>query len=265
MPVSTLAKVHCDRGVRPRSNPLGCCWHTSGGGLVRKAESLGRDPDEYALDYYDDSLGRYPHYLVGREGQVWSLCDELKWSACAAWRPWERRAYRERTSWRGKWADDFENHVVPVTGTFYDWWHRRWGALGGHFQFTSPAGLLEHLRPAEGQGTPNAAYVHVEFVDSKPLTRTQIEAGAALAVDLADRWGWPPWDEDNVAQRDPDTGYPVLPNPRLLTHSDVGPCRRTQRGEGGKGYPFDLLTTQVDWQLVGERLVALDPPSRSAT
>lgn len=213
------AKLRGD--ARDRTTPAwGVAVHCTGSGVVSKALARHQDPLEYAVERYLD-LGTpfYAHYVIGFRGEIVQVADEHKDAQHIGFAPDQRQAFLS-----GAWG-----HSLPKA--YVDAWHVRWP---GH---ASPA----HLFPGP---SPNMVYVGMELLcwqrgcPGVPLspeqlyTEDQYAAAAALAADVARRWGfitgW--WD---------GTGM-------LACHEDLNPLDRTA---GGQGWDPGVVrsTPYFDW------------------
>jgi hypothetical protein len=192
----TLSPLAVGGGLRhaaKRTLPVyGVCVHTTGSGPATKARAGSRSPLQVALDYYVHGGEGFPHYLIGYDGTIHTICDE----AYIAWHAgWATRGGKSRWS----------NWTAPA------WWSsvwRRWNAR-------APADLL----PPHAQ-SPNSVYVGAELLADASgwgFTDAQYDALARLAVDVFRRHGIP---------------LTEPPNPSLLGHEDVEPIERANAQGG---------------------------------
>lgn len=197
---------------RRTGSPWGLCVHTSGSGVVGRAEREGRHPDEVALDYYDSA--RYSaHYLAGWRG-YYQITDDgervqhvgFADPATGAHGIGGRMSARVRRQWYlgGQWRRD-------MPASFVQAWDRAWPGRA------SPA----HLYPST---YPNDDYVAIECIplavgegwQGGRFSLSQHIVVAVCGAELAGRHGWPDgWERTS----------------RLVGHDDVGPHSRVKRGE----------------------------------
>lgn len=169
-PIATqVADKHPDRD---RPGPVfGLVLHTTGRGVVKRAQREGVAPEERALDYYAQSVASC-HYLIGYDGTVYQLSADDRRVPHVGIRGDERRRYLA-----GEWSGDFSARAVAR-------WRERWPDRA------SP----QHLYPSS---SPNDDYVGCEMIPLRRrrhgwhYTAAQHVAAATLALDLANRHGWP--------------------------------------------------------------------------
>lgn len=157
--------------------PWGLCVHTTGRGVVKKAQERGTQPHEEALVVYARSLG--PHYCGSYSGQLYQLQADDRYGAHVGISAAERRDYLDG-SWKYEWARATSANVAR--------WQDAWPG------FKSP----QHLYPTK---SPNGCYVGLELVplsvkeaannDSWWYTRAQCRLVAMLGLSLAVRYEWP--------------------------------------------------------------------------
>jgi hypothetical protein len=215
------------RDVDDRKTPaFGVAVHCTGSGIVTKALAHGADCLEYAVAYYQ--RGPYfAHYVIGFDGTIAQIADEHERAQHIGMTGPDRAAYLS-----GAWK-------ARLPRVFTDAWAARWPG------FKSPS----HLYPTK---LPNDSYVAFEMLvwqEGCPgtpraaglkYTTEQHDAAAALAADIATRWGFPlGW------QR---TG-------RLACHEDVSPL---QRQKAGKGWDPGVIRAQpwFDWDYLLSRIEA---------
>jgi N-acetyl-anhydromuramyl-L-alanine amidase AmpD len=237
--------------------PRGLLVHGTGSCLIEAARRAKADPEEFAVNYYMRSP-TYPHYLISHDGDCYSFADDRKVAPHAGWRPWERRLYAHDSiggnyDWPSHWARDFLDDVIRVYPGFYDGWLDRWSGIARFYK--SPLRVWEQVAGKGARGSPNTTHLGVELLHAIPFTEAQVRTLARLFVHLARAHGWL-----DPAQIDPAT----LPQPWLLGHSDLCPARRWQRTQADRiarqkmpreGFPFDPLGRQLDWRVLGERIV----------
>lgn len=247
--ISSIAeKVIANRGKIRRARVAGVLIHTTGSGLADAARAA-RDPEQVLVHHYL-TAATYPHYAIAWDGSIYAFCDELRWSAHAAWSPKEKVAYAAGfRTWSRLWVNTAGGQTTAqrVEPTFYRAWVARWQGRG--LEYDSPLSLLKQI--GGDLDGPNEQYIGVEVLDAKPFTRAQHEALAALIRDVFQRHGF-----------DTQVLPGSLPQAWLCTHSDVSPMRRWQRTREDRklavpkeGYPWDTLEAQLDWRLI-ERLLA---------
>lgn len=239
MAVSSMSRIVIDRGTKPRARVGAFLVHTTGTGIIGQAQAAGQDPNRFAGEKYK-TLPGYPHYLILRDGEILSYCDELKTAAHAKWSDWEKTAYQDG-SWKTKFAKDFNDDVVDVAADFYRDWDDTWGPRG----YKSPLDILTQV----GSGTsPNAGYIGVELLapdkSGDSFTPSQHVSLAKLFADVADRHNLL-----NGALVEAGT----LPQAWFCGHSDVGPCRRWQRHKDGSGYGWDPGSA-INWRVIEQCL-----------
>jgi len=231
------------RRLKTMKPPWGLCVHTTGRGIVKKANKKGTRPIDEAVAYYATTLG--PHYAIGYGGAVYQLQADDRHGAHVGISAKERRQYLN-----GSWVN--WKHVVPrpqrghvldtalvIVSDNEERWRTRWP------DFKSP----QHLYPTR---SPNACYVSIELVPlltSHPYvqetglwyTPRQHAMVAILAADIARRYKWPDkWWE----------------TPRLVGHEDLDAMARW--GHGGGWDPGALRdSSRFDWSRVTSILAKL--------
>lgn len=215
-----------ERDVKNRARVSGLCVHTTGSTLVAKAKAKSQAPLARALNTY--ATGNFPNYIADTNGDLVQVANDLEAAWTQGWTPWEMQAYRD-DSWRRWWKPLTDPPDAPPRKTpdgFYQWWDSIWRPLG----FTSPLAII---RAATGTDvdSPNFTHASVECIGVNPFTNEQVDAVARLYLDLAQRHGF--------------GGLASHPCPQLLTHSDIGPCRRTDANG-----PWDPRPRQLGWERV---------------
>lgn len=185
------------RRLKTMKPPWGLCVHTTGRGIVKKANTKRTRAIDEAVAYYAKMLG--PHYAIGYGGALYQLQADDRHGAHVGISAKERRQYLN-SKWLN-WRMATEDNVKR--------WYERWPEI------KSP----QHLYPTR---SPNACYVSVELVPlltSHPFvqdtglwyTPKQHAMVACLAADLARRHKWPAyWWE----------------TPRLVGHEDLDALER---------------------------------------
>ncbi len=205
---------------KKRSQTMREVWgvvvHTTGSGVLTRAQERGSTPIKVAVDYYLKTAG--PHYVIDYDGTIYQIQgDNLRGAHVGVSRA-ERKKYLS-----GEWRGDFREEAL--------WhWDQKW----------KPRKSPQHLYPTK---SPNQCYVGIEMVpiarkdrldDGLWFTPAQHRSAAAIACDLARRYGWPDkWWE----------------TPRLVAHEDIDAYGRWDRHGGWD--PGALRTLhRFDWNLV---------------
>lgn len=228
-----------------RGEVYGLCVHTSGAGVNKRAKEQGTHPDQVALDYYEDA--RYStHYVIGLEG-CWQLTDDMERVQHVGFTDPKRglgASELRQFYLSGAW----ETELPP---RFVERWKKQWPG------YKSPS----HLYPSR---YPNDDFVAVECIPcdgfAEPLapglrfTAGQHVQVAMLAVDLAERHGWP-------------EGW--WKTPRLCTHESLGPHNRLSGSNAWDPgvlrdrpwFDWELVKAQIRLMLEFKRMVSLFTPS----
>jgi len=183
-------------------------FHTSGRGIVKRAERESVPPIVMALAWYRRKSG--VHYVIGYDGTIYQMLEDDRRGAHVGVSLLDRASYLS-----GRWlrSKKIQSRVVAL-------WRKRWSG------YKSP----QHLYPTR---SPNSCYIGVEMIplphlsdDNLWFTEEQHVAAAALARDIARRHGWPEnW----------------MNTPRLVGHEDISPLTRWDRNGGWD--PGALRTT----------------------
>lgn len=187
-PLALWEPAHRTR--RRTMKPWGLCVHTSGRGIVARAQKANRPVIDLALEWYRAKEQSGVHYVIDYDGTIYQMLEDNIRGAHVGISVSERLSYLS-----GRWRKTARALGVEL-------WRERWP---GH---RSP----QHLYPTR---SPNGCYVGVELVplpsgrvgaDGLWFTREQHQAVAELARDLAARHDWPDYWERS---------------PRFLGHEDI--------------------------------------------
>jgi hypothetical protein len=228
-----LGKVKWKKKKRPkgwRGNVYGLIVHTTGGSLPSRAKKGGMVASQVAVDYYLKSHGT--HYVCGWGGELIQVANE------------DQQANGASTTEQRE-SEDWEADLPAATVRR---WHERWDLEGAD-------GPLD-LFPTK---YANSCYVHVEMppcvfhhngkltTEEEPMgkglrfTKLQHDKIAELAVDVADRNGWPDfWWESG----------------RFVGHEDVSPITRHDRN-GGWDPGALRAQPRFDWEYVYAKIEEL--------
>ena len=218
-----------NRGKIKRGSVKGILIHTTGSGIVAKANTLKKDPNAYAAKYYETSSA-YPHYLIDWNGTVYQYCDELKWAAHAKWTAKEKSLYHS-IDWMTKIEKD--GKLISCPPSTYQDWIDRWNRAKG-LAYLTPKDILKQI----GGILPNEAFLGIELLDKKPaFTDKQHESLAILVKEVCQRHKLV---DTKFIEKD------SLPQAWLCTHSDVSPIRRWAIGKKG-AFAYDCKYDQLDW------------------
>lgn len=184
-----------------RIKPFGLVVHTSGRGILARAQRDDMEPVMAALKWYRAFARSGVHYVIGYDGAIFQLvADNLRGAHVGLSRK-DRQRYLD-----GSWMHGKTQQALTL-------WRARWPGK------KSP----QHLYPGR---SVNGCYIGVEMVplpasrvghDGLWFTHDQHEAVRQLACDLAIRHRWP-------------KGWQF--SPRLLGHEDVTPHSRWDKGGG---------------------------------
>lgn len=181
-----------------KRKPMGLCVHTTGGGIVEQAHRLKRPLLKHCAEFYLDIDNYGPHYVVGYDGSLIQVVDEMRIAMHVGLKA-EERELLESGEWRG-----------PVKASAL--WDAYWKSPG--------QGIMNPLDICGGR-SPNDAYIGIEMPPlEKPdpdglwFTIDQHDSVAQLAVDIFARHGLLP-------QRE-----------RIVGHEDVQPLSRWDKGGG---------------------------------
>jgi hypothetical protein len=252
-PLAIPAAKQWDAGDRPvawQGRVYGLVAHTTGGGLPGSADELAIYHTVRAVDYYSRSHGcHYVNGWAGAEGgDLLQLANEREQAhGVGVTNTKEPSKDQRRSIDAGRFEDDLPAVLVRL-------WRNRWPDY-------------EHsLALLPGTKSANSCYVHLECVPCvyhtdhelvtgegvEPMrpglrfTQAQHDTVAALAVDMAQRNGWPLDDE-------------WWRTPRLVGHEDLTPIsRHDKRGGWDPGYlreepyfDWDYVYAQIEHSVVG--------------
>lgn len=188
--VSALARVgpKLRKGSRRPAPIFGVVVHTTGSGPAVKAKKTGKPAIGFALRYYLDGKGGFPHYVIDYDGTIHATCDERE----AAW----------HAGWSGIGGKAFFKAPWQAPA----WWRTTWD----RWKVRTPVELL-----APGTSGPNAATIGIELLGAldRRYTDAQYAALARLIADIRSR---------NALH------VPGAPSPTLLGHEDLLPVSRRE-------------------------------------
>ncbi len=234
-----------DRPVDWQLHVYGLVVHTTGSGLPESARKKGISHTDRAVDHYSESHGC--HYVNGwggaEAGELLQMANESEQAIGVGMsNPDDPTKDQKLSVEKGDWEGDLPAVLVKH-------WHERWPDK------ENPMQLLP------GTKTANSCYIHCECVpcvyyydgplttDATPLreglrfTQAQHDTVAALAVDIAERNGWP-------------TDQQWWRTPRLLGHEDLSPIARCDPNGGWD--PGGLRDEPYfDWDYVYARIEEL--------
>jgi len=201
--------------------------HMTGSGPVSqsKKSNYAKPAIDYALNWYLNGSGGFPHYVVDFPGTIYATCDERRAAWHAGWVHDGGKARFQSANWKS-----------PA------WWTAVWGRFG----FRSPVELLP-----KGASGPNSRSIGIELlITSKPaFTDAQYRALARLIADIARRHGIP---------------IMSAPCPTLLGHEDYAPLPTEQKGRANASGGWDpgahRTTPYFSWSKLWGYLGALLPP-----
>lgn len=197
--------------------PWGLMLHTSGRGIVARADRNRVPPIVLALTWYKLKSG--VHYLIGYDGTIYQMLDDNRRGAHVGVSMLQRLSYLS-----GRWlrSKNLSTKAIAL-------WLRRWPG------YKSP----QHLYPTR---SPNSCYIGVEMIPlMEPdentglwFTPEQHCAARALADDIGQRQGWPEdWKE----------------TPRLVGHEDISAFTRWDKNGGWD--PAGMRDTpRFDWSKI---------------
>jgi len=212
---SALANWLPAKRKRRRSmKPFGLLVHTSGRGVVARAERERVPPGALALAWYRRKSG--VHYFVDYDGTITQMLEDDRRGAHVGVSLLQRASYLS-----GRWLLS-----KKISREAFMFWKARWP------RYKSP----QHLYPTS---SPNSCYIGVEMVplaerdeDTRLwFTEAQHEAVRDLALDLAERHQWP-------------EGW--METPRLVGHEDISAFTRWD-GKGGWDPGAMRLKPRFDW------------------
>lgn len=199
--------------------------HNTSRGPAGRSKKGGykRPAVEYALDYYIDGDGGFPHYVVDLNGTVYATCDE------------------RRIAHHAGWVHAGGAKLFKTTWTAPGWWSRVWSKLG----VATPLALL-----AKGAPSPNHRTIGIELIILPDYTFTaeQYRALARLVVD--------------IQRRNPDVQIPSAPSRGLLGHEDFAPVTGEggrADAKGGWDPGAHRENPYFDWQRLWSEIQAVSP------
>lgn len=199
-----------------RMKPWGLLVHTSGRGIVERAEKRRLPPMVLALEWYRRKSG--VHYVIDYDGTIFQMLEDDRRGAHVGISLLERASYLS-----GRWI--ISKKIARKSVLF---WKNRWP------EHESP----QHLYPT---ASPNDCYVGVEMIPLPErrenglwFTDEQHEAVRSLALDLVVRHDWP-------------LGW--METPRLVGHEDIDAFARWD-GEGGWDPGAMRLKPRFDWKRI---------------
>ncbi len=226
------APVHWTGKDRPEGwigNVYGLVVHTTGSGLPAKAKDKGTHYHDEAIAHYTKNHGT--HYICDYYGDLWQIANERERANGVGTKD-------QRASVKTGWEDDLPPSLVNR-------WHERWGHTGAE----NPLELFPTTYP-------NSCYVHVECIPCKfhykgkltkaapsmtpglRFTQDQHDAIAKLAIDVAERNGWP-------------DGWWITG--RFVCHEDISPITRHDRN-GGWDIGVMRAKPYFDWDYVVSKI-----------
>ena len=254
--IAIPASTPWDAGDRPpdwQDHVYGLVVHTTGGGLPASAKQRGVYHTVRAVEHYSQSHGC--HYVNGWQGaaggDLIQMANEREQAnGVGMTNPGDPSKDQRRSVDAGRFEADLPAVLVRL-------WRERW------------PGKDNSMELLPGTKSANSCYVHVECVPcvyhfndelitdeaAEPMrpglrfTQAQLDTVALLAVDIANRHGWP-------------TDQQWWRTPRLLGHEDLTPIARCDP-KGGWDPGWLREKPYFDWDYVyGEigRLVQSGTP-----
>lgn len=214
------------RGLRDAPNKMSkvsqIVIHNTGRGPVTRSKDgkYRKSAIDYALSYYLNGDGGFPHYVIDFNGTIYATCDERYQAHHAGWRHSGGRSLFESKDWKSP-----------------EWWTKVWGKYG----FNSPIDLLP-----KDANSPNSESIGIELLISPDLSfaEQQYSALAQLVIDIEQRY---------------QLVIPSIPNQILLGHEDYAPVsgdggRATSKGGWDPGahrsdpyFSWDKLWFYILW------------------
>jgi N-acetyl-anhydromuramyl-L-alanine amidase AmpD len=195
--------VQQPQDVDNRENPraFGVMFHTTGRGVLDRAKEWGLSPLKAAEQIYTRKGASFAHYILGQDGTLLQVADELEHAAHTGIPRAQREQYMS-----GAWTQ-------AVKATTLQKWQKRWPG------FKSPS----HLYPTT---SPNSCYIGVEFIpdNNAEFSAAQYAASAALVVDIATRHKFLAEMRNKLLEN--------LASPRLVGHEDIEPLERWNKMGG---------------------------------
>jgi len=182
---------------RTKKKAYGVLVHTTGVGVLARAQKWKCTPLKAAERIYSKRGASFAHYVIGQDGTIIQIADERE-------RAWQAGMPREQLKLykSGMWVKKCPRRIVKM-------WEDRWG----------PGSTPADLYPSR---SPNNDYIGIEMVPNKntKFSKSQLEIGLpALVADIFIRHGI------KFSAKD-------LMSTRLLGHEDVEPLERWNRRGG---------------------------------
>ena len=192
--------------------------HTTGSGIVGKADSKDLDPYKYAVNYYTGPKAYTSHFLAGhKEGEFCQIVglDEVAFHAGIGK---EGKGRYRSGMWSGVNYPLGKKGPVYLTDTqapkYYGWWRKKWSKHG----VTNPMDLTG--------GDPNGTSIGFDFLGHRwgqTYTDWQYKCLANLCLYLHEEVDMP------------------LDERHILTHSDTHPIQRcNSKGAWDPGSKFSF-------------------------
>lgn len=211
-----MAKSPQGADVENRVTPIyGVMLHTTGRGILQRAEKQRVTPLKAAVDLYTGRGANFAHYVIDQVGMTVQIADEDERAPQAGITTAQRQLYLT-----GEW----EKKVNPKALAM---WKARWS------NHKSPS----HLYPTR---SPNDCYVGIEMIPDPQaqFSKAQVFAAAVLVDDILHRHRI---DIDIDAAHDLVRG-----NPHIVGHEDIEPLERWDAG-GGWDPGALRLDSRFDW------------------
>lgn len=201
-----------DVSNRKTARAFGVLVHTTGVGVLSKAEEWGCTPIKAAERIYTERGASFAHYVIGQDGTIVQIADEREMAWQSGMPKEQRQLYKS-----GAWEK-------MVTARGLELWKKRWPGI------PNPSELYP-------SGSPNNDYIGIEMIPNKNtlFSATQLEVALpSLAADIIHRHSM---DFDGTMQ------------PTLLGHEDIEPLERWNK-QGGWDPGTLRDTPKFEWQSV---------------